>query len=125
MEQVLFAYGLPKETVTAIMVLYKNTKAIVRSPDGDTDVIDIVAGISQGDSLGSYLFILCQDYVLWTPIDKIKWNLLTLKTAIIKRYLAETMTDADYADDLVHLANTPAQPECLLHILEQAAGIGL
>ena len=37
MEQILLAYGLPKETVTAIMMLYKNTKVKVRSPDEDTD----------------------------------------------------------------------------------------
>ena len=30
MEQILLAYGLPKETVTAIMMLYKNTKVKVR-----------------------------------------------------------------------------------------------
>ena len=35
MEQILLTYGLPKETVTAIMMLYKNTKVKVRSPDGD------------------------------------------------------------------------------------------
>ena len=37
MEQIQLAYGLPKETVAAIMMLYKDTKAMVRSPDGDTD----------------------------------------------------------------------------------------
>ena len=33
MEQILLAYGLPKETVITIMMLYKNTKAMVCSPD--------------------------------------------------------------------------------------------
>ena len=37
MEQILLAYGLPKETVAAIMFLFRNTKVIVRSPDEDTD----------------------------------------------------------------------------------------
>ena len=32
------------------------------------------------------------------------------------------ITDADYTDDLVLLANTPAQAKSLLHSLEQAAG---
>ena len=45
MEQILLAYGLPKETIAAIMILYRNTKVKVRSPDGDTDYIDIVAGV--------------------------------------------------------------------------------
>ena len=41
-------------------------------------------------------------------------------------YPAKTITDADYADDIAILANTPNQAETLLHSLEQAAaGIGL
>ena len=43
-----------------------------------------------------------------------------------RQYAAETITDADYADDLVLLAYTPTQAESLWHCLEQAArGIGL
>ena len=38
----------------------------------------------------------------------------------------KTITDADYADDIAILANTPNQAETLLHSLERAAaGIGL
>ena len=38
----------------------------------------------------------------------------------------KTITDADYADDIAILANTPNQTETLLHSLERAAaGIGL
>ena len=74
MEQVLLAYGLPEETVAAIMILYRNTKVKVRSPDGDTDYFNIVAGVLQGDSLAPYLFIICLDYVLRTSIDNIREN---------------------------------------------------
>ena len=43
-----------------------------------------------------------------------------------RRYSAKTITDADYADDIAILANTPNQAETLLHSLERAAdGIGL
>ena len=45
MEQILLAYGLPKETVAAIMMLYRNTKVNVRFPNEDTDYFDIVAGV--------------------------------------------------------------------------------
>ena len=51
MELIPLAYGLPKETVAAIMILYRNTKVKVRSPDGDTEYFDIVAGVLQGDTL--------------------------------------------------------------------------
>ena len=35
-EQIQSAYGLPKETVTVIIMLYENMKAMVHSFDGDT-----------------------------------------------------------------------------------------
>ena len=50
MEQVLLAYGLPKEIII-IMMLYKNMKAIVHSLDGDTNVFSIVTGVLQGDEI--------------------------------------------------------------------------
>ena len=71
MEQIL-AYSLPKKTVTAITMFYKNTKAMVCTPKGDTDVFDIVAGIFQEDTLTPYLFIICLDYVLQMSIDLMK-----------------------------------------------------
>ena len=74
MEQILPAYGLPKETVAAITILYRNTKVKVRSPDGDTEYFDIVAGVLKGDTLTPYIFIICLDCVLRTSIDKIREN---------------------------------------------------
>ena len=59
MEQILLAYGLPKETAAAIIMLYKNIKVKVHSLDGDTDYFNIVAGVLQGDTLAPYLFIIC------------------------------------------------------------------
>ena len=126
MEQILLAYGIPKETVAAITILYRNTKVKVRSPDGDTEYFDIVAGVLQGDTLAPYLFIICLDYVLRTSIDKIKENGFELTKKRSRRYPATTITDADYTDDIAIQANTPDQAETLLHSLERAAAnIGL
>ena len=97
MEQILLAYGLPKETVAAIMMLYKNTKVKVRSPDGDIDFFDMVAGVLQGDTLAPYLFIICLDYILRTSIDLMKENGFTLTKVRSRRYPAQMITDADYA----------------------------
>ena len=72
MEHILLAYGLPKETVTAIMILYRNMNVKVYSLDGNTEFFNIVAGVLQGDTLATYLFIICLDYVLWMSIDLIK-----------------------------------------------------
>ena len=41
MEQTQLAYGFPKETVTTIMMLYKNTKPMVHSPDGNTTFLTL------------------------------------------------------------------------------------
>ena len=98
----------------------------VRSPDGDTEYFDIVAGVLQGDTLVPYLFIICLDYVLTTSIDKIEENGFELTKKRSRRYSKKTITDADYADDITILANRPNQAETLLDSLEQAAaGIGL
>ena len=89
MEQILLTYGLPKEIHTAIMILYRNTKVKVHSPDGDTD-FKIVAGVLQGETLAPYLFIICLDYVLRTSIDKIKENSFELTKKRSRRYYLPT-----------------------------------
>ena len=126
MEQILLAYGIPKETVAAITILYRNTKVKVRSPDGDTEYFDIVTGVLQGHTLAPYLFIICIDNVLRTSIDKLRENGFELTKKRSGRYPAKTITDADYTDDIAILANTSNQAETLLDGLERAAaGIGL
>ena len=99
-------------------MLYRNTKAKVRSLDEARDYFDIVAGVLQGNSLAPYLFIICLDYMLRTSIDKTKDNGLKLIKEKSRRYTAHTITDADYTNDIALLANTPAQAETLLHCLE-------
>ena len=39
------------------MMIYKNTKAMVRSPNEDTDILDFVAGVLEGDTLNLYTFV--------------------------------------------------------------------
>ena len=120
-EQILLAYGLLKETIAAIMMLYKNTKVKVHSPDRDTDFFDMVAGILQGDSLTPYLFIICLEYVLQMSIDSMKENGFPMEKARSRRYPVQTITDTNSADDIVLLANTPAQAKSLLHCLKKAS----
>ena len=77
----------------------------------DTEYFDIVAGVLQGDTLAPYLFIICLDYVLRTSIDKIRENGFELKKKSSRRYPAKTITDANNADDIALLENTPNQTE--------------
>ena len=99
MEQILLAYSLPKETIAAITILYRNSKVKVRSPDGDTEYFNIVTGVLQGDTLASHLFIICLDYVHRTSIDKTRESGFKLTKKRSRRYPTKTITDANYADD--------------------------
>ena len=91
MEKILLAYSLPKETVAAITILYRNTKVKVHSPDGDTEYFNIVAGVLQGDILAPYLFIICLDYVLRTLI-KIRENSFDLTKKRSRRHPTKKIT---------------------------------
>ena len=51
-----------------------------------------------------------------------KGNGFTLTKVRSRAYLTQTITDTDYTDDIVLMANTPAQSESLLHSLKKAVG---
>ena len=107
-------------------MLYKNTKVNVRSPDRNTDYFDIVAGVLPRHTLAPFLFIICLDYVLRTSIDIVKDKGFKLAKERNRTYTAQTVIDADYAEDIRFWANTPALAESLQHSLERiAGGIGL
>ena len=64
--------------------------------------------------------------MLWTSIELMKENGITLAKARSRRYPTWTITDIDYADDAALLTNTSTQTESLLQSLEWATGgIGL
>ena len=93
MGQILITYDLPKETIAAIMMLYKNTKVKVRSPDGETDYFDIVAGVLQVDILALDLLIICPDYVFRMLIDLMKENIFKLAKERSRRFPTKTIKD--------------------------------
>ena len=95
MEQLFLACGLPKQTVTTIMMLFKNMKAMFHSYNDDTDFFDIVAEVLQQNTLTLYLSIICLNYIIWTSIDTMKENGLTPKKSRRRQYSIETIMDAD------------------------------
>ena len=126
MEQILLAYGLPKEIVLAMMILKKKNKSESTFPGWRHWLLRHCNRSTANGNTSPYLFISYLDYVLRTSIDKIKENSFELRKKSSRRYPAKTITDADYADEIAILANAPAQVETLLHSLERAtAGIGL
>ena len=60
-------------------MVYKDMKAMVHSPNGDSDFFEIVTGVLEGDILAPFLFIICLDYRRGTLMDLIKENGFSLK----------------------------------------------
>ena len=56
-EQILKIYGIPTVIIEAIMMLYRNTRSMVRFPNGDA-FSEITPGILQGDTLALFTFQL-------------------------------------------------------------------
>ena len=50
-------FAAQKNTITVTIMLYKNSKAMVRSPDGDTNFFNNVTGASQVNTLASYIYL--------------------------------------------------------------------
>ena len=67
-------------------------------------------------------YYLCYILNHYSILISLKGNDSTLKKAKSRWYLTETMTDTNYADNLVLFVNTAAQVEFLLHSQEQEAG---
>ena len=114
-------FSLSKDTCTAVIMLYKITKAIVYSFGGDTDLFDFIVGVLQEDILLLFLVFICQDYVRQTSIDLMEKSFHIKKG---KRFTVSctNFSNAGYVNDQELLEDSPAQTLHLLHGLEQAVG---
>ena len=66
---ILKAYGLPPIMLDAIKLCHQNLKANVISPDSDTDIFKIYAGMMQGGTLAPFLFVTFLEYALRNAIN--------------------------------------------------------
>ena len=62
--EIPFAYRLPNKIVDAIIILCKDTLIQLITPDDETDLFEVIAGVLQGDTLASFLFIIALYYTL-------------------------------------------------------------
>ena len=126
MEQILLAYGIPKETVAAITILYRNTKVKVRSPDGDNRILRHCSRSTTRGHAGSVsLYHLSRLRTLEPSIDKIKENGFELTKKRSRRYPQQQLPTRlrRWHSDTGKYTD---QAEHFLHSLERAAAsIGL
>ena len=118
MINILKAYGVTCNILKAIQSMYKNTKAKVVSPDGESDWIEVKAGVQQGDTLAPYLFVIVLDYALRQAIDGQELG-LTIKARRSRRHPRIEITDFDFADDIVLLSDNNEQAQTLLGRVEK------
>ena len=124
---ILRAYGIPEKIVSAIAATYSETQAKVRTPDGDTESFQILAGVLQGDTLAPFLFIIALDYALRSAISGQEEKMgFTLTKKASRRIPAKMLTDLDFADDISLLSDTVEKASKLLTEVErQCNRIGL
>ena len=67
--KILRAYGIPPNLLRAIEKMYADTRAKVISPDGETELFEITAGVLQGDTLAPFLFIIVLDCAMRKAMD--------------------------------------------------------
>jgi len=127
MLKILKAYGVPAELVKAIGKLYENTTARVVTPDGETDLFNIVAGVLQGDTLAPYLFAIVLDHVMRQAVgNKVHELGFEIERRKSRRHPAVAISDLDFADDIALLSEEITQAQqLLLRVEQESAKVGL
>jgi hypothetical protein len=74
---------------------------------GFTEAFLILAGVTQGDTLASYLFVIAIDFVVFDmkTVRRGKYLGLTVHPRRSRRFPAVKVTDFDFADDLAPTTN--------------------
>ena len=127
MIKILKAYGIPANIITAIKVMYENTKARVITPDGETELFDILTGVLQGDTLAPFLFAIVVDYIMRQTIGEDAESLgFKIERRRSRRIGPQIVSDLDFADDIALLSEEISSAQRFLYNLENEANkVGL
>ena len=126
MMKILKAYDIPDNILKAINLMYENTKARVLSPDGETELFDILAGVLQGDTLAPYLFAIVLDFAMRKALEGREDLGFQLTKRWSRRHPPVTITDLDFADDIALISEEIAEAQEMLNRVEtETLRIGL
>ena len=124
LRKILSFYGIPTAFINAIMSLYTNTAACVRTSSGCTDEFDTTSGVLQGDTLAPYLFVIVMDYILRTSLTP--EDGYTVRRRLSSRWTAVKIPILAYADDAALMSDDSDAAQRQLYRFETAsAKVGL
>jgi hypothetical protein len=107
---ILRAYGIPPNLFQAMEKMYTNTKAV--SPDGETEMFKITAGVLQGDTLAPFLFIIVIHHALRKATSGREEELcFTITHRRSSRHPKVALTDLDFANDISLLSDEIVQAQ--------------
>jgi exonuclease III len=131
---ILRHYGIPQKIVSAIRVLYDDSKSRVYVDGQLSEPFDISTGVLQGDVLAPFLFIIVIDYV--SKLSAGEFGYLThagsstnssgRSVRSTTRMIERRVNDLAFADDIALLENDASRAQGQLDALRtQAASVGL
>jgi len=116
---ILRSYGIPIKIINAIKCLYDNSHNKVVLNGTYSEPFEVTSGILQGDALSPFLFIIVLDYVL-RKIPTDEFGFITHERPL------KSLTDLDFADDIVLLdSDTNKAEEHLKNLEREAEKVGL
>lgn len=124
LKDILAFYNTPVTFINAIMSLYTDTAACVRTSSGCTDEFDTTSGVLQGDTLAPYLFVIVMDYIMRTSLTA--EDGYTVRRRMSARRTAVRIPALAYADDAALMSDNGEAAQRQLHRFETAsAKVGL
>jgi len=124
LRDILAFYNIPETVINAIMSLYTDTTACVRTSSGCTDEFGTTSGVLQGDTLAPYLFVIVMDYIM--RISLTAEDGYTVRRRMSARHAAVRIPALAYADDAALLSDNGESAQRQLHRFETAsAKVGL
>ena len=106
MMRILKAYAIPPNLLRAIEQIYTNTKARVKSPDGEMGVFEITADVLQGDTLALFSIVIGLDYAMRKSLAGKEEDLgFTLTPRTSRRQTEGVLSGLDFVDDISQLSD--------------------
>jgi hypothetical protein len=94
----------------------------VISPDGETEMFNITAGVLQGDTLALFLFVIVLETALRTALTWREEDLgFTTTPRRSSRHPKIVLADLDFADDIALLSDLIEEGQELQVSVEQSA----